>query len=55
LVFEKDNIKDLVEKINTLITNQNLYKQFSQNGLKFSQAFNWPNIIKKLDEKIAHL
>ncbi len=55
LVFKKDNLKDLVEKISTLITNQNLYKQFSQNGLKFSQAFNWPKIIKKLNEKIADL
>jgi len=55
LVFEKNNSKDLVEKIETLITNQNLYKQFSQNGLKFSQTFNWPNIIKKFNEKIAYI
>jgi len=55
LVFKKDNLDDLSKKITSLISNQNLYKQFSQNGLKFSQAFSWPKIIKKLNEKIAYL
>jgi len=55
LVFKKDDLDDLARKIISLISNQNLYNQFSQNGLKFSQAFNWLNIVKKLDEKIAYL
>ncbi len=55
LVFKKDNLKDLNKKISTLITNQNLYKQFSQNGLKFSQAFNWPKIINNFNKKIAQI
>lgn len=55
LVFKEDDLDDLNEKISTLLTNQNLYKQFSQNGLKFSQAFNWPKIINNFNKKIAQI
>jgi len=55
LVFRQNNLKDLVAKIETLIKNKTLHQQFSQNGLKFSQAFNWPDIIDKLNEKIVDL
>lgn len=55
LVFRQNNLNDLIIKIETLLNNKKLYQQFGQNGLKFSQSFNWPDIIDKLNEKIANL
>ncbi len=41
--------KDIVEKINKLISNNNLLKKFSKNGLNaFREKYNWEMELKKL-------
>lgn len=47
---EPQNPKDIADKINILITNPKLRRQFSSNGLKLVwKKYRWPLIVKKLE------
>ena len=53
LTFQKDNQKDLVNKIQTIINNPKLANKFCQNGIKFSQGLTWTKTIKKLNKYVS--
>jgi len=53
LCFKKDNPESLTKTILKLSANKSLYTKLSKNCLRYSQNLSWPDIINKLNEKIA--
>lgn len=54
LIFEKDNSKDLYEKIKILLTDKNIYQKLSLNGYKsVKNNYTWDKIGKNLCQKLA--
>lgn len=52
LTFKKDNLKDLVNKIQTITDDPKLASKLSQNGIKFSQNHTWAKAIIKLNQYV---
>ena len=50
LLIEKDNIDDIVSKIEYLINNEDLRKQLALKGVEDSKKFSWEKTMKKVDE-----
>ena len=50
LIIEKQNINDIVEKVTTLINNENLRNELSKNAIETSRKFTWENITNELDK-----
>ena len=50
LLIEKDNIDDIVSKIEYLINNEDLRKQLALRGVEDSKKFSWEKTMKKVDE-----
>ena len=50
LIIEKDNIDDIVNKIETLINDVELKEKISLNGVKKSRDYSWQKTIKSIDE-----
>jgi glycosyltransferase involved in cell wall biosynthesis len=48
LFFENDNYKDLAEKIDSLIQNEDLYANLSINSIDFSRNFYYENVVEKM-------
>lgn len=55
LIIEKQNIEDIIEKLNTLIYNSDLRKQLSANAIESSKKFSWESIICNLDKYYKEL
>lgn len=55
LIVEKQNIEDIIEKLNTLIYNSDLRKQLSKNAIESSRKFSWESIISNLDKYYKEL
>jgi len=53
LIFQKDNLKELVNQIQTIANNPSLANKFSQNGIKFSQPHTWTKTINKLNQYVT--
>ena len=49
LLIEKDNIDDIVSKIEYLINNEDFRKQLALNGVEESKKFSWDETMKKVD------
>ena len=50
LLIEKDNIDDIVSKIEYLINNEDFRKQLALKGVEDSKKFSWDKTMKKVDE-----
>ena len=50
LLIEKDNIDDIVSKIEYLINNEDFRKQLALKGVDDSKKFSWDKTMKKVDE-----
>lgn len=50
LLIEKDNIDDIVSKIEYLINNEDFRKQLALKGVEDSKKFSWEKTMKKVDE-----
>lgn len=50
LIIEKDNIDDIVNKVELLLQNEKLRKELSKNAVMTSAQYNWENIITQIEE-----
>lgn len=50
LIIEKDNIDDIVEKIERLLNNENLKQYLIKNGVEESARYSWDITINKIEE-----
>ena len=50
LLIEKDNIDDIVKKIEFLINNDDYRKQLAAKGVEESKKFSWDKTMKKIDK-----
>lgn len=50
LLFKVRNISDLADKLETLITNKNLYDQKRQEGLLLARRYSWKKISRQTEE-----
>ena len=50
LIIEKDNIEDIINKIELLLQNEKLRKELSKNAVITSAEYNWEDIITKIEE-----
>lgn len=48
LVIEKDNIDDMVSKIELLLNNEELRSMLAENGAKKAKEFSWENTMEKI-------
>jgi glycosyltransferase involved in cell wall biosynthesis len=49
LLFEKENPKDLSQKILSLLRDDNLYNRCLHDGLELAQKYDWENIAKETE------
>jgi glycosyltransferase involved in cell wall biosynthesis len=49
LLIEKDNIDDIVNKIEYLINNEDYRKELAAHGVEESKKFSWDETMKKID------
>ncbi len=57
LIIEKDNIEDIVNKIEKLLNDKKLKNFLVKNGVEESVQYSWNNTIEKIDKyyhEIAH-
>ena len=52
LLFEPDNPKSMVEKINTLINDKELNKKITKNSSKLAIKYSWTERSKKMIKRI---
>jgi len=50
LIIEKDNIDDIINKIELLLQNEKLREELSKNAIITTKQYNWENIITKIEE-----
>ena len=50
LIIEKDNIDDIVEKIERLLNDENLKQYLIKNGVEESARYSWDITINKIEE-----
>lgn len=48
LVVEKDNIKDLVEKIEKILNDRELKNSLIKNGVEVSKQYSWDNVMSRI-------
>ena len=50
LIFNKDNLEELIKKINLLLKDKKLRKSLGNNGLKKAKELTWPKIAKRISK-----
>src|SRR3989344_6005363 len=50
LIFNKDNLEELIKKMNLLLKDKKLRKSLGNNGLKKAKELIWPKIAKKISK-----
>ena len=50
LIIEKDNINDIVQKVETLLNNQDLRESLVKNGVEEAARYSWNSTINKIEE-----
>ena len=50
LIIEKDNINDIVQKVETLLNNQDLRESLVKNGVEEAARYSWNITINKVEE-----
>lgn len=50
LIIEKDNVNDIVEKLEILLKDSKIREKLAKNGIETSKQYTWEKTIKKIEE-----